>query len=57
MYLYALSSDTHPTKTFVNPTSSVSLGGAQAAMKIMLQWWWMCLFPTVAGLNAAKAPF
>lgn len=22
----------------------------------MLQWSWMCLFPTVSGLNAAKAP-
>lgn len=56
VYLHALSSDTDPTETFINPVSSVTLGGTQAATKIMLQWSWMCLFPTVAGLNAAKAP-
>lgn len=27
VYLYALSSDTDPTETFINPASSVSLGG------------------------------
>lgn len=43
----------HPTKMFIHQTSSVSLGGTQAATKIVYQCSWMCLFPAVAGLNAA----
>lgn len=46
----------HHTKMFIHRASSVSLGGTQAAAKIVLQCSWMCLFPAVAGMNAARAP-
>lgn len=49
MYVYALPLTPHHI-------SSASLGGTQAETKIVLQCLWMCLFPAMADLNAARAP-